>query len=97
MSSKQIARAAVDRRRLRFNLYGNIPVEGYVVGMDDYHWLISSGEDPTMLVHKGSTMTVEFLERFLSEELESLQKRVIEIGQAFWDSQANNTTEEQTA
>jgi hypothetical protein len=87
MSSKQISRAAMDRTRLRFRLNVNIdPIVGYVVGMDDYHWLVANQEAHVMLVHKGSTVTVEFTEQTLDNEPLDMQSRIAKIGQPFWDA-----------
>ena len=87
MSSKQISRAAVDGRYLTFHTSVRT-VEGYVVGMDDYHWLIADGHaGHLVMVHKGSTALVEFGGGFnLPDRDEAFRDKVAKIGQPFWDS-----------
>lgn len=90
MSTKQISRAATDGRKLAFNTMST-SVVGYVVGMDDYHWLVMNLISDTLaLVHKGSTPTVIFMEEMLAGEGDDLQERVREVGQPFWDSLKEN-------
>jgi len=92
MSTKQVSRAAIDNRQLRFVLNVNLePVEGYVVGMDDYHWMIAQRSHPTALpttalVHKGSTAYVEFTNMFLHSEDEQLQTFAKKVGASFWET-----------
>jgi hypothetical protein len=87
MSAKQISRAAVDNRKLAFNLIAPPSrVAGYVVGMDDYHWLVAQGNEDLLLVHKGSAATVEFLSGFLSSEDTDFQEYTKRVGASFWDS-----------
>jgi|SRR5882757_1653680 len=90
MSDKQMARAAVEGRRLIFRTVAFTPLDGYVVGMDDFHWLIASpGElehEPvfTTLVHKTCPL-ISFTDTFLVDEPEPDRKRIQQIGRAFWE------------
>jgi hypothetical protein len=87
MSAKQISRAAVDHRKLAFNLVAQPSrVTGYVVGMDDYHWLVATADDSLSLVHKGSAATVEFLPAFLIDEDQPFQTYTKQVGEPFWAS-----------
>lgn len=91
MSDKQIARAAVEGRRLIFRTVAFTPLDGYVVGMDDYHWLIASiGEeltDPvfTTLVHKTCPL-VSFTDTYLADEPDEDRTAIQQIGRPFWES-----------
>lgn len=90
MSDKQIARAAVDGQRLIFRTGAWTPLDGYVVGMDDYHWLIASpGElgEPveTTLVHKTCPL-VSFTDTYLKDEPEEDRTEIERIGRSFWEN-----------
>lgn len=91
MSDKQIARAAVEGQRLIFRTTAWTPLDGYVVGMDDYHWLIASiGErdtDPvfTTLVHKTCPL-VSFTDTYLADEPPEDRTVIRQIGRPFWES-----------
>lgn len=94
MSAKQISRASTDKRKLAFILSGQVPrVAGYVVGMDDYHWLVATGDEGLSLVHKGSAATVEFLPAFLDTEDQPYQDYTKKIGEPFWASLQRGATE----
>lgn len=88
MSDRQIGRAAAEGQRLIFiTLVG--PVSGYVVGADDFSWLVatvaSTVDRPgVVLVHK-SCPIVEFEGIFLDAETEEDQKTVRDLGTAFWN------------
>lgn len=57
MSSKQLARAAVDLRPITFHFASpNIePLTGWLGGMDDYHWMVVGMSGDISFVHKAST------------------------------------------
>lgn len=62
MSTKQLARTVLDGKRLRFrvpadNLHHPF-LEGYLCGMDDFHWMIVTPEGHTHLIHKGSASVI---------------------------------------
>jgi hypothetical protein len=90
MSSRQIARAAVDGRKVTFQFHTLRPITGYVVGQDDFHWFVidPSGDNPnlspeTLLVHKGSAAVIKIhSEPTLSTEPE--QGYIEKVGSAFW-------------
>lgn len=90
MSDKQMARAAVEGRRLIFRTVAFTPLDGYLVGMDDFHWLIASpGEldhEPvfTTLVHKTCPL-VSFTDTFLADEPEEERMEIQRIGRPFWE------------
>jgi hypothetical protein len=91
MSDKQIARAAVEGQRLIFRTGAWTPVDGYVVGMDDYHWLIATvgdeSTDPvsTTLIHKTCPL-VSFTDTYLADEPEEDRTVIQRIGRSFWES-----------
>jgi hypothetical protein len=90
MSDKQIARAAVQGQRLIFRTVAFTPMDGYVVGMDDYHWLIASpGEQgepvETTLIHKTCPL-VSFTDTYLADEPDEDRKEIQRIGRPFWES-----------
>lgn len=89
MSDKQIARAAVEGRKIVFYSGVLMPVEGYVVGMDDYHWLIATPSErdlgvQTALVHKTCPL-VSFTGEFLAGEIDEDREKIRSIGRTFWD------------
>lgn len=88
MSDKQIATAAVTGRKLTFRTGVLVPIEGYVVGMDDYHWLVAepSYEDrgvQTTLIHKSCPL-VTFTDEFLAGEIDEDRQIIRDIGGSFW-------------
>lgn len=90
MSDKQIARAAVQGQRLIFRTVAFTPMDGYVVGMDDFHWLIASpGElgEPvaTTLIHKTCPL-VSFTDTYLADEPDEDRTAIQRIGRPFWES-----------
>ena len=58
MSSKQLARTVLDGRRLTFRLTSGAEVEGYLSGMDDFHWMVVTSQGQKFLLHKGSTALI---------------------------------------
>lgn len=89
MSSRQVARAAVHGHNIRFVFNNNIePITGYVVGQDDFHWLIAHSDGAnfkTTLVHKGSAalLTISPSSTLLNEEAD-FRTYVEKIGRGFW-------------
>lgn len=87
VSSKQIAHAAAGRRQVRF-VTSIETVSGYVVGQDDYHWLVATitqqSDVEVVLVHKGSAALVKFTDRTLSQEPQTAVDRIEKVGVAFW-------------
>jgi hypothetical protein len=67
VSSKEVARAAVDGHKIIFTLADGSSVEGWACGMDDYHWRIITAEGSVVLVHKGSAMTVTITDESMDE------------------------------
>lgn len=89
MSSKQIARAAVKGQRIRFVFNANIdPIHGYVVGQDDFHWLVAHLDNNThkiTLIHKGSAALLTISpEPTLRNEDADTQAFVEKAGRGFW-------------
>jgi hypothetical protein len=87
MSSRQMARAATDGRRITLAwLDAKHEVNGYLVGMDDFHWLILADDLQTHLIHKSSPDFV-IIEKSCSLTSESslLQETVDEMGRAFFN------------
>jgi hypothetical protein len=56
MSSKQLARTVVDGKRVRFTTSAAVAVEGYLCGMDDYHWMVVTPGAEVVLVHKSAPL-----------------------------------------
>ena len=94
MSTKQMARAGFDGSRLSFHFDREDVLNGYLVGMDDYHWLVASVSHPndgreqtveTHLVHKGSVARVRIHKHaLLTQEPEPIKAEVESIGGAFF-------------
>ncbi len=90
MSTRQIARAAVEGRQVTFSFTTLPDVTGYVVGADDYHWFVinPSGNNPTLspetlLVHKGSAAVVRIhTEPTLVQDPE--RDFITKVGSSFW-------------
>jgi len=94
---KQLARAAMDRRKVTFmvNLGSNYEVPGYIVGMDDYIVMVcvpsydrytGDGIGTTVtFVHKGSAAVTKISpDQTLDDESELVRTRVTAIGSKFW-------------
>lgn len=62
MSSKQLARTVLDGRLLTFRLTSGAEVEGYLSGMDDFHWMVVTPTGQKYLLHKGSTALIALAE-----------------------------------
>lgn len=95
MSSKQIAYAVLAGKRLTFRIPTVGVVEGYVIGMDDYHWFVAHVEDDntsgdndslveTTLLHKGSVAAINISRKpALASEAHHIRVAVEELGRAF--------------
>jgi hypothetical protein len=91
MSDRQLARAAVDGKKITFKIIASeysYEVMGYVVGMDDYHWLVAvpvaEGARLT-LVHKGSADVINIpRDPHLNDEKPHVQEDVRAVGTDFW-------------
>jgi hypothetical protein len=59
MSSKQMARTVLDGKKVTFD-FGFTSVEGYLCGMDDFHWMVVTPEGQQHLIHKGQTPLISF-------------------------------------
>jgi len=91
MSTKQMAYAAVAGRRLTVHIPGCPPLFGYLVGMDDFHWLVAEIHEgrpqpqvSTHLVHKSAPRIRIDHEASLSDESTAAQALVNEIGGSFF-------------
>jgi hypothetical protein len=88
MSTRQMAWAATAGRKITFTWLGPAhTLEGYLVGMDDFNWLITSiGSEPqTVLVHKASPdLTVISAEPSLHSEPNHVQDAVYAVGRPFF-------------
>lgn len=89
MSTKQIQWAVVEGRKVTFHPgYGLEPVSGYVVAMDDFHWLVAaptttSGEIMTTMVHKRSPVVVISREPTLDGEEAADRVAIAVMGEKF--------------
>lgn len=78
MSSKQLARTVLHGRLLTFRLLTGDSITGYLCGMDDFHWMVVTGEGQKHLIHKASAGlitladTASFEEEPLRDELEKI-------------------------
>lgn len=92
-SSKQLAHAATRGSRVTFTTTAGV-VSGYLVGMDDYHWVVVSPEDSTLhvtLVHKASSPIVNVgSSNNLQDEQDSTREYVAQVGSAFFSWCSNN-------
>lgn len=89
MSDRQMARAATSGRRIRFAFTGLDPISGYLVGSDDFHWLVATfnQQSPEIcMVHKGSAVLITLSpDPALSNEDQDYQDFVERIGRGFFD------------
>lgn len=91
MSNKQVGRAAYERRKISFRIFGDRPpIRGYVVGSDDFHWFVGvptdrTNDDPYVaLVHKTCPLVV-FTNTHLEQEDEESKTFIQKAGQPFWE------------
>lgn len=56
MSSKQLARTVVHGQKIRFTTATGDHVEGFLGGMDDYHWMVVTDDASVVLVHKSAPL-----------------------------------------
>lgn len=54
MSTSQMTYAALDTRRVTAHIMPEFTIEGYLAGMDDFHWLIVDTDGGLTLVHKSA-------------------------------------------
>jgi len=86
VSTKQIAWAAVNGRSVTFTTSVG-EYSGYVIGMDDYHWVVADPTEnhfKTRLIHKGLAPVVTVTERLLDEETQQVASAITMAGSAFW-------------
>lgn len=60
MSTRQMVKTVMDGRLVTLALVNGQQVDGYLGGMDDYHWLIVRPDAEVVLVHKAAALTVTF-------------------------------------
>lgn len=98
LTDKQIGKAAAYGRKITCRFFAQTAheVTGYVVGMDDYHWMIATvipestrtdKDEPIslMLVHKSRVdVTVLHTESTLDNEDSEAQVAITQVGQKFW-------------
>lgn len=79
MSSKQLARTVLDGRRLTFRLTSGTEVEGYLSGMDDFHWMVITPQGQKYLLHKGSTALIALADEatYKDEALFSEMEKIV--------------------
>jgi len=58
LSTKQLVRTVLDGRILRFSFSVDHAIEGYLCGMDTYHWMIVSPDGHKHLIHKSKASLV---------------------------------------
>jgi hypothetical protein len=88
VSTKQIAWAAVNGRLVKFSTTVGDQA-GYVIGQDDFHWVIatvpqSSTAHQTALIHKGSAAVVTITDQLLDSEPDPIVSSITMAGSAFW-------------
>lgn len=97
MSNRQIAQAAINGRKVTFRFLftqTSHEITGYVVGMDDYHFLLAvvlpdeaataDALITTTLVHKSAQIITLGIHDSLSEEDSQVQSQISRIGAPFW-------------
>lgn len=89
MSNKQVAYAATTGHKITFQLGHDKPdVCGYVVGMDDYHWLVVEPQGDLLnkvIVSKGNTVALRLSPApTLADEDPAALVAITEIGRGFW-------------
>lgn len=80
MSSKQLARTVVDGRKIALSLpYPQDKVEGYLAGMDDFHWLVLDPNGQQHLIHKGSASRITLADEptYQDEPERELLERIV--------------------
>lgn len=95
MSDRQLARAATSGRRLTVHFHNDEPLYGYLVGSDDFHWLVAhrnvSYDHQVTLVHKGSTPRIDIAPHpTLDNEDPEYAAFVRQIGAGFWSFCTDN-------
>lgn len=88
VSSKQIAWAAVNGRLVKFSTTVG-DYAGYVIGQDDFHWVIatvpqSGTAHQTALIHKGSAAVVTITDSVLDSESDQIASSITMAGSPFW-------------
>lgn len=79
MSSKQLARTVLDGKKVTFRFTSGEMVEGYLCGMDDFHWMVVTSEGRKHLVHKGSASIIDLADdpSYADEENHSSLEQVV--------------------
>jgi hypothetical protein len=56
MSSRQLATTVVEGRMVTFHFLSDAldPIEGYLCGMDDFHWMVVTPLNEKHLIHKSA-------------------------------------------
>lgn len=96
MSSKQLAHAAKAGRLLTF-VFPDDLIHGYLVGMDDYHWMVAEIHETDELVeihliHKGSVPRIRIARTpSLPSEPAAVRQQVEDLGRGFlaWCEEQN--------
>lgn len=78
LSTKQLARTAVDGKALTIRVDGE-NLRGYLCGMDDFHWMIVTPDGEKHLVHKGSASIITLADEpsYEAEENHDVLERVV--------------------
>jgi hypothetical protein len=86
-SSKQLAHAAVRGSSITFKMVNDENITGFLVGMDDYHWVVvASGTEQVSLVHKASAPVVKISQRNdMADEPDPTQAFIAKVGSGFLD------------
>lgn len=59
MSTKQLARTVFDGRKVTFSFPpSQVCIEGYLCGMDDFHWMVITPGGKKHLIHKGGASVI---------------------------------------
>jgi len=111
LSTKQIEQASLRGRLVGFKFFSTQPaheVWGYIVGMDDYHWMVASRsiDAPTpsteqpkpvtlILLHKSKIDAVVLqTEVTLESEPVDIREAVSAVGNPYWDQLRSHHQEE---
>lgn len=78
VSNRTMASAAIDMQSMRFTFSPDWFIDGYLAGMDAYHWKVVDGNGDIHLIHKGSVMVSIGGDAPPLDELDADQRTLIE-------------------
>lgn len=78
MSSMQLARTVIEGQRVVFTTTA-ATIDGYLCGMDDYHWMVVQATGEVVLVHKAQTpvVTIKSVKTYQDEDRREVLEKII--------------------